>query len=614
MKTDALRGEILDVNGVPFAENATGYNLVFDRFSLDEDKENEIIIDLFKVLKEKNAPWVDNLPIVLGKDGNYQFVEGKDKEIKELKGKSRLNLNNYATANDCMNKLCKEYNCENYEPALRRDLASVKYGMLASGFYNSFNTSYVFAEDISPELVSIICERYQDLKGMRIALSSKRKISNADIAPHIVGVSGKMSEEQFETFKDKGYTIEDIVGKSGIELAMEEYLRGECGEKKIELSRDGTVKDVLQSKNANPGKTVFLTLDSRIQNVANKSLEKYVNAAKANASDCKAGAAVLLDVRDFSVIAASTYPNYDLDRYLNDRSYNNAISKDKTIPLFNRALNGSFPPGSTFKPLVSIGAFEEKVAKPSDRITCSGTYYYPGSDFSTKCMGVHGSADFKYALAKSCNVYFSELGRRLGINNMNLYCKKFGLGVKTGIEIPETAGVIAGPDHSRALGMVWSNKVTIKAAIGQSDNLFSPIQLATYTAVIANNGTRYRTHLVDRITDYNRQNIVKENAKDKPELVESSGVSQETFNIVKEGMRQVVTSGTATMFSSYGVNVAAKTGTAQNSGSDHTLFICFAPYENPRVALAVVIANGVTGIASKGVAMDILNAYFYPDK
>ena len=232
MKTDALRGEILDVNGVPFAENATGYNLVFDRFSLDEDKENEIIIDLFKVLKEKNAPWVDNLPIVLGKDGNYQFVEGKDKEIKELKGKSRLNLNNYATANDCMNKLCKEYNCENYEPALRRDLASVKYGMLASGFYNSFNTSYVFAEDISPELVSIICERYQDLKGMRIALSSKRKISNADIAPHIVGVSGKMSEEQFETFKDKGYTIEDIVGKSGIELAMEEYLRGECGEKK----------------------------------------------------------------------------------------------------------------------------------------------------------------------------------------------------------------------------------------------------------------------------------------------------------------------------------------------------------------------------------------------
>ena len=162
--------------------------------------------------------------------------------------------------------------------------------------------------------------------------------------------------------------------------------------------------------------------------------------------------------------------------------------------------------------------------------------------------------------------------------------------------------------------MVWSNKVTIKAAIGQSDNLFSPIQLATYTAVIANNGTRYRTHLVDRITDYNRQNIVKENAKDKPELVESSGVSQETFNIVKEGMRQVVTSGTATMFSSYGVNVAAKTGTAQNSGSDHTLFICFAPYENPRVALAVVIANGVTGIASKGVAMDILNAYFYPDK
>lgn len=610
-KTDALRGEILDINGVAFSENATGYNIVFDRFALDEDKENDIIISLLKILKEKNTPWVDKLPIIVAKDGSYQFMEDKEKEITTLKGRNGLNLNSYASANDCMSKLCREYNCENYEKNLRRDIASVKYGMLSSGYYKAINTSYVFAEDISQELVSIVCERYQDTAGVRIALSSKRKISNADVAPHIVGVTGRITEEQYEALKEKGYTIEDTVGKSGIELAMEEYLRGESGEKKIELSRDGSVKDVLQSKNANPGKTIFLTLDSRIQNVANKSLEKYVNAARSGARDCKSGAAVLLDVRDFSVIAAATYPTYDLDRYLNDKEYNNSITKDSSVPLFNRALIGSFPPGSTFKPLVAIGAFEEKVSKPTDRITCTGRYFYPGSDFSNKCLGHHGAADFKYALTKSCNVYFSELGRRLGINSMNLYCKKFGLGVKTGLEIPETAGVIAGPEHSRSLGMVWSDKVTIKAAIGQSDHLFSPVQLATFAATIANDGNRYRTHLISKITDYNRQNIIKENSKDNPEIIERSGVSLETFAAVKEAMRQVVTSGTATVFSDYGVHVAAKTGTAQNSGSDHTLFICFAPYENPQVALAVVIAHGAKGFASKGVARDILDAYFY---
>ena len=565
---------------------------------------------MLKTLKEKDVQWVDKLPILIDKNGNYQFIEGKDKEIKELKGKDRLNLNSYATAADCMSKLCRDYNCENYEPYLKRDIASVKYGMLSCGYYKAINKSYVFAENISQELVSIICEKYQDVNGLRIALSSSRKISNSDIAPHIVGVTGRITEEQYNTLKEKGYTIEDIVGKSGIEAAMEEYLRGESGEKKVELSRDGTVRNVLQSKNANPGKTVFLTIDSRIQDVANKSLEKYVNAAKAGAKDCKAGAAVLLDVRDNSVIAAATYPNYDLNRYLTDKDYNASISKDSTIPLFNRAISGSFPPGSTFKPLVAIGAFAEKVSKPSDRITCHGRYYYPGSDFSTKCLGVHGSSDFRYALAKSCNVYFSELGRRLGINSMNLYCKKFGLGVKTGLEIPETAGVIAGPEHSKSLGMVWSDKVTIKAAIGQSDNLFSPMQLATYTSTIANNGVRYKTHLVDKITDYNRQNIVLENSKDKPVILDQAGIPQEVFNAVKDGMRQVVLNGTASMFSSYGVSMAAKTGTAQNSGSDHTLFICYAPYENPQVALSVVIAHGAKGFASKGVAKDILDAYF----
>lgn len=609
-KTDALRGEILDVNGVPFAENETGYSIVFDRYSLDEDKENEIIKNLIKLMKDKNEKWIDDLPIYVTKDGKFEFMENEDAKIDELKGKNRLNLNSYATASDCIDRIVQKLKINEEDPQTLRDLASVKYGMLSKGYYQAINTSYVFAENISQDLVSIVCEHYQDIKGVRIGLSVKRKISNSDLAPHIIGLSGKMSEEQLKTLKDKGYTIEDIVGKSGIELAMEECLRGEGGEKKIELSREGKVLNVLQSKNAIPGKSVFLTIDSRIQKAANDALKKYVQAARGIAHDCKAGAVVALDVRDFSILAAASYPGYDLEKYVNDRSYYQEISKDSTIPLFNRAFNGSFAPGSTFKPIVAIGALEEKAMTDKDCVTCNGLYIYPGSTFTTKCLGHHGAADFKYAITKSCNVYFCEMGRRLGIKNMNLYCKKFGLGVKTGIEISEAEGVLAGPEHSKGQGMIWSDKVTTKAAIGQSDNLFSPLQLATYVGTIASGGVRYRPHLIRKITDYKRNEVVFENDPNNPEIVEKSGVSEQTLNTVKAGMRNVVLGGTASDFSSYPVAVAAKTGTAQNGGSDHVTFICFAPYEKPEIAVGVVIEHGAKGFASKGVAREVMDAYF----
>ncbi len=223
---------------------------------------------------------------------------------------------------------------------------------------------------------------------------------------------------------------------------------------------------------------------------------------------------------------------------------------------------------------------------------------------------MHGNADLLYAMAKSCNVFFSEAGRRLGIEKMDLYAKQFGLGVKTGIELTESAGVLAGPEHSKAVGSRWSNLVTIKAAIGQADNQFTPLQLATYVGTIASGGNRYRPHLVRKVTDYLRENVIMENSPEHPELVDTAGISEENLNIVKSAMRQVVLSGTATNFSGYVVPIAAKTGTAQNSGSDHTTFICFAPYENPEIAVAVVVEHGAKGMVSKIVAKDIMDVYF----
>ena len=243
---------------------------------------------------------------------------------------------------------------------------------------------------------------------------------------------------------------------------------------------------------------------------------------------------------------------------------------------------------------------------PDELIPCYGSFnFYTG--YKLRCMGIHRNTDLVNALAKSCNVFFAELGRRLGAELLAQWARKFGLGVKTGLELSESVGILAGPEYSKKVGSKWYESGSSQAAIGQSDNMFTPLQLATYTATIANNGIRHKTHILDKITDYSRNNIIKNH---EPEILETINISQENLNLVKQGMRQVVLSGPARDFANFPIPIAAKTGTAQNSGSDHTTFICYGPYENPEIAIAVVIEHGVSGMASKNVARDILNTYF----
>lgn len=362
-----------------------------------------------------------------------------------------------------------------------------------------------------------------------------------------------------------------------------------------------------EKESAQPGNSVFLTLSSKLQELANKSLKENVEKAhNSGASDCRSGAVVVLNVKDFSVLAASTYPGYDLTRFMEDKSYYSELAKDSAVPLLNRAFSGAYAPGSIFKPLVASAALESGKVDSEETVHCSGSYnYYSG--YRLKCMGVHGSIKLINALAKSCNVYFAELGRRLGAELLGDFAKRFGIGVKTGVEVGESKGILAGPEHCAEVGTKWYESGSSQMAIGQSDNMLTPIQLATYAATIANGGNRYKTHLVSKIMDYTRTKVIKEFA---PEFVQNVGVSEENLKTVKAGMREVVLSGTARDFASYPIPVAAKTGTAQNAGSDHTTFICFAPYDDPQIAIAVVIANGKYGTVSKNVARDIMDSYF----
>ncbi len=612
MQTEAKRGEILDVNGVDLAVNFTGFKIVFDRIYLKEGTENEIILELISLMEQKDEKWIDILPIFLTAEGQFEFMPEKDKEVAELK--KVLKLNSYATAQNCINHMVENYKITAQSDEEVRKLCSVRYNMTKSGFEQSMTAPYTFADGISSETVAIVSERAHMMPGVDIRTSTIRKYVNGTVAPHIVGTVGKLTQEEYDELKET-YRLDDTIGKSGIEAAMEKYLRGEGGSKMVEATAGGSVINVVETKNASPGDTVYLTIDAKLQQVANKSLQKNVEGAKSVASDCKSGSVVVLNVKDFSVLAAATYPSYDLTKYVEDNDYYNQIVTDEVnTPLVNRAFNGAFTPGSIYKPVVACAALQESAISQNDTIYCNGRYdYYEDSGFYIRCMGVHGGIPVRTALAKSCNVFFAETGRRLGIESLDLYAKRFGLGILTGVEVYESKGVLAGPEFSKSMGSVWYDGNTSQAAIGQSDNMFTPLQLATYTGIIANGGNRYRTHIIRKITDYTRKNIIMQNDPENPELLEKVGVSEENLDIVREGMRQVVTNGTATEFSSYGVAIAAKTGTAETgiNKSDHTTFICYAPYENPEIAISVVIEHGKQGVWSKNIARDVLDAYFY---
>lgn len=628
LTSDATRGEIVDCNGVALVTNTTVYSVVIDKLYISGDLTvNDVIIKLFEMFDQMDAKWIDTLPIVVDSKGAYQFIsdENSAAALEALASSEMLDLSVYAPADDYMEALVERYELEAYknDKNLCRNLASVRYNMEMCLF--SYSTPYTFAEDISQEMTAIISELSQSLPCIDITTVYKRVCSEGteELMPHILGVTGPLTAEEYEENKDNGYSYNDIIGKFGIESAMESYLKGKGGTKTVSKNSDGTVINVVGIEPAQPGNTVYLTIDSRLQEIANKSLEKNILAAQAAGlaesaehggeegygEDCRTGAVVMLDVKDFSVLAAATYPGYNLSLY-NDSDYYLGLLEDKDLPLYDRAFSGSFAPGSVVKPAVALAALEEGIVSEYTPIFCSQRYdYYPSNIVS--CMGYHSNLDVYGAIARSCNYYFAEVGRRLGIEDMSLYMEKFGLGERTGLEIYEGKGFLAGRDSSN-----WLPGNTVQAAIGQSDNTFTPVQLATYAATIANNGVRLRTHLVRKVTSYDRSQVIFENDPNNPEVVEDLQLTPYNLSVVQTAMRNVVASESGTAYWSFldfDIPVAAKTGTAENTGSDHTAFICYAPYDNPQVAIAVVLEHGAKGTYSMGVAKDLLNAYFYPD-
>lgn len=592
----AARGEILDTYGRPIAVNRDGYNIVFNMAYIDMDNINSTISVLINYLETKKCNWIDNLPL----KNNESYNTKDNNKIAQMK--LTLGLNSYASAQNCYDSMVTRYQLEGLGPKLQRKIMGVRYSMEIADFSVSF--PYTFAEDVGSEIMTAIYETSEKLKGVEISTVPVRDYAGGNIATHLVGTVGAIPAENWEEYENKGYSYDDKVGVSGIEYAYEKYLRGTDGEITYNLDSSGNIISSEITKEAIPGNTVILSLDKTLQLVAQNALANLLEELKTKNSEISGAAVVVSEVKTGNVITAANYPSYTMEQYTEDYA---ALVSDSDNPLLNRAFLGTYPPGSCFKPAVaSIGLQLNKITS-NETVFCKQVYDYY-EDSQPVCMGYHHDVNMVNALSVSCNYYFYELGRRIGITDMNKYCLQYGLGTKTGIEIPESAGILAGSDYSDSVGSVWSPGMTLSAAIGQSDNMFTPLQLCMYTSVIANNGVRYKASLLKEIKNYSLTETVETY---KPTVLNKVDFSESVFSVVKNGMLSVTTEGTgSTVFDNYEIKVGGKSGTAENPGGDHSVFVAFAPFDSPEIAVSVVIEHGLKSYISASVVKEIFNEYF----
>lgn len=615
----ATRGEIVDRYGRPFTINRVGYNIILDRAYLPYGKENEVLYRLITLMESLGQSWTDNLPI--SETEPFTFKEGYDTQVAQLK--RDLEINEYATAEECMYWLSDQrfYDLWDYDAETRRKLAGIRYEMVLRDF--SLENTYVFASDVGSVARDTILEHSYELPGVDVVESPIREYVDGTLAPHIIGMMGPIYKEEMAQLKEgglwwsadnpQGYKGDEYLGKSGIEAAFESELRGQKGERLITLDNKGNVVDVEETVAPVPGNTVVLTLDRDVQRAAQEGLEETIKNLNANTSltheqgrDASAGAAVAIDPKTGEILAAATYPSYDISTYQQDYA---TLSTQKPEPLLNRATMGVYRPGSTYKPTVAIAGLSEGVITPTETITCNMVYTrFP--DYQPKCMHADGPINVVTALQRSCNVFFYETGWRLGIDKQNEYAAHFGLGSKTGVELPEASGQLSSPATREAIGETWTSGNVIQSAIGQLDHGFTPLQMANYVATLANNGARMQPHFVKAIKSYDFKTTISET---QPQVVDQVPAPQSAFETVHQGMVAATADGGTSgwLWTGFPLTVASKTGTPEGDSTLTSCYICYIPAEDPEIAIAVVLENGGQGYTGAPVARAIAEEYFF---
>lgn len=604
---EASRGVFTDRNGKVIVSNRAVYTLYFDSSLVAKEDMNADLLRVIDLLSEQELPCPIELPVSAASPRVFEGSEAQYADLAglliSLKWMSKDDIAADGTparlsASELYTRLSEQYALPQGLPAeTHYKLLSLRYA-LAVAALDGYST-YTFARDVDVRLISLVKDG--GFNGVRVGTSPVRSYETS-AAAHILGTVGDIQRDDWPFYKEKGYALNDVVGRSGVELAFEQYLHGTDGKRVITLNDAGKVTNELYSVEPKPGKTVALTVDIDFQEQVEASLAKTVSAMT-TADGLRRGAAVAaIEVGTGDVLALASYPSFNLETFSADFA---ALNSDSLSPMVNRATHGTYAPGSIIKPLTAIAALESGVTTTAETLFDGGIWYYPGYAASyTYCWNRsgHGSLNVTGAVANSCNYFFAEMGYRLGMDRLRSYYSAFGLGESTGIEIGDKAGLLPSQNEGENLAP-W-------AAYGQANQLYTPLQMASYIATLSGGGERYAPHLLKSIREADYSALYEVYDADP---VETIAISDKNLSATLQGMRDLVTGGyLKPYFDQCIVDAAAKTGTAQTSDTknDNGVFVCFAPYEDPQIAVAIVIEKGGSGSALASTAVEILNAYF----
>ena len=626
----AARGSILDRSGNELAGVKTENNIEIYKTNISNDELNECALNLVNLLNQYQIEYSDTFPISINP---FNFTISGD-DLNNWKKKYKID--DGASAEEAFYKFKDKYEINNDNIDEIRKIISIRYLITTTGY--SSTKSITIATNVNEEVVAQVSERNADFPGVSITTNAARTYLTGSLAAHVIGYTGKIKEEEYNEKKDT-YTIDDIIGKTGVEYIFEKYLKGKDGSKQVEMSVDGTITGESVSENAIAGSDVVLTIDSSLQQVTETALENCINKIKnggfSQRYDAQGGAAVVMNVNTGEVLATASYPTFEPQWFVGGISQENwAYLRDDTRhPQLNKATQSTYEPGSTFKMVTAIAGLETGAITTKERINDTGVYRKYNSEWKcwyyTSYHRGHGYQNVTQALQHSCNYFFYETGDRMGIDNLAKYALHFGLGKKTGIELPnEKDGAVASRETYAKLrnnGKIGPGDV-LNAAIGQGDNNFTPMQIAKYISSIANGGTVVKPTIIksilnsdgtevsrEEIENYTNEKVGYQNTDD------GITINPESIAVAKEGMRMATSEagGTAyNIFKGFNQEVAGKTGSAEagkdKNGNDlvNAWFVCFAPYDKPEVAVVVMIENGGHGNYAAEVARDVLTQYF----
>ena len=622
-RVKAARGDLLDTNGNLLVSNRASYDLTVHHYVLlNTSGANENVYNLTAHCQEQGVEYVDHFPITKTRPFTYTLTEqnsvwqGYFQRYLAYMG----NLDSDITAPLLIEHLRKAYDLPaEWTDEEARRVIGVYYELTLRKCVQSLPL-YTFIYDADDEALSTVVEL--NIPGINVESSTVREY-NTKYAAHILGYVGPMNAEQWEYYKTiEGYDMDAEVGQDGLEAVYEEYLHGTDGWRIDEVDEEGNLIRSYYESEPQAGANVEISIDINLQIAAENAIADVIEELRAHPDedghDAEGGAVVALDVKTGQVLTCASYPSYDLSTFFENYEI---LAEDPYKPFYNRALLATYPPGSTYKMSMVIAAMEDHL------IDSKTTYYDYGvfneyANFSVSCLAYaygysHGDCDASRALCVSCNYFFYLLGDKLNVYSMDRVAKNLGLGEKTGAELPEYVGNRANPETKAALhageDATWYQGDSILAAIGQSEHRYTPMQLAVYTATIANKGTRYKATFMNRIVSADYQTLLGEG---KPTIINKMEISDEAYTAVKEGMIMVAhhPDGTAyKTFKDYPIQVAAKTGTAETGipdTSDNGALVCFAPADDPQIAIAVYVEKGGHGSTVASIAKAILDIYF----